>query len=206
MNPHTQTVLPKAVPCAHALLQSVVQTGDTVIDATMGNGHDTLFLAQQVGAGGKVFAFDVQAQALEKTGKRLAEHDAQQQVTLVQGCHSQMAECVPTDLHGTVAAAVFNLGYLPGADKALTTQRETTTAAVDAALQLLRVGGVLIVVVYPGHAEGRLEGEVLGQHLAQLHQDAFQVARYGFVNLRNNPPYVLAVVKTADALVTEKYR
>lgn len=197
MNPHTQTTLLKAVPYAHALLQSVVQTGDTVIDATMGNGHDTLFLAQQVGAGGKVFAFDVQAQALEKTGKRLTEHKVQQQVVLVQGCHSTMAQHVPQELHGGIAAAVFNLGYLPGADKALTTQRETTTAAVDAALQLLRVGGVLIVVVYPGHAEGRLEGEVLEQHLAQLNQDAFQVARYGFVNLRNNPPYVLAAVKTA---------
>lgn len=197
MNPYTQTVLLKAVPYAHALLRDVVQAGDVVIDATMGNGHDTLFLAQQVGTEGKVFAFDVQAQALDKTRQRLAEHGAQQQVALVKGCHSAMAQHVPEEWHGVVAAAVFNLGYLPGADKALTTQRETTITAVDAALQLLRVGGVLIVVVYPGHAEGKLEGEVLEQHLADLDQDAFQVARYGFLNLRNNPPYVLAVVKTS---------
>lgn len=196
---HGQVLLPGAVGYAHTLLRSAVQAGDTVVDATMGNGHDTLFLAQQVGAQGRVFAFDVQKQALEKTACRLAENGAQQQVTLMHSCHSRMAQCLPVECRGAVSAVVFNLGYLPGADKTLTTQRETTLAAVDAALVLLRTGGVLMVVVYPGHAEGRLEGELLEQHLAQLNQDAFQVAKYGFVNLRNSPPHVLAVVKTAAA-------
>ena len=95
---------------ARDTLLRAVQPEDTVVDATMGNGHDTLFLAEQVGPGGHVYAFDIQPEAVESTRKLLEEHGLSDRVTLLCRSHADLAEAVPAG----VAAVVFNLGWLPG--------------------------------------------------------------------------------------------
>jgi predicted methyltransferase len=155
-------MLPTAVQWSHHLLRQYVKPGDAVVDATAGNGHDTLLLAELVGPAGQVFAFDVQAAAIHATRQRLGTQAAQ--CTLIQASHHVMAEHLPTQ----VAAVLFNLGYLPGADKSCITQTETTLQALDSALALLKPHGLLVVVVYPGHTGGDAEAAAVADKLSGI--------------------------------------
>jgi predicted methyltransferase len=148
---------------AHALIAEVAAPGDCVIDATMGNGYDTLFLAQHVGHRGHVYALDIQQQALEQTAARLLQEEVRRHVTLIRGNHARMLDLLPGSMHGKASAVVFNLGYLPGGEKSITTSAESTLGALDAALELLRPGGIISLLVYVGHAGGEEE------HRAILH-------------------------------------
>ncbi len=145
----------------HQHIQKILQSGDTVIDATTGNGHDTLFLAQCIGKTGKIFAFDVQQQALKSARSHLQKHHIQTPVTWINMGHEDMLEYIPQALHGQVKAITFNLGYLPNADKRITTCPDTTLAALKASLSLLKHGGVLSILAYTGHDGGRKEAEVV---------------------------------------------
>ena len=152
---------PSLTRLAHERLQTHLTAGDLAIDATAGNGHDTLFLARQVGTCGAVQAFDIQPRAIEKTRERLQAAAQLAQVTLHQVGHEHMAERVPSDWQGRVAAITFNLGYLPGGDHGTTTLPQTTLAALDQARTLLRPGGILSVLVYPGHPGGQDEADAV---------------------------------------------
>lgn len=185
--------LDNILPFAHRTLAAHIRPGDTVVDATAGNGHDALWLAQCVGVSGCVYAFDVCAAALAATRTRL-------QAAGLGGClhtleigHEHMAESVPAG----VAAVVFNCGWRPGGDKTRTTQAATTVAAMRQALALLRSGGVLVAVLYPGHAAGAHEARVVGTWAAALPQQHFSVLQYGFTNRAHCPPYLLAIEKAA---------
>jgi tRNA A58 N-methylase Trm61 len=139
---------------AHEWMRRVIQPGDWVIDATLGNGHDALFLAQCVGERGKVFGFDVQKQALHSATEHLRSHDIPEDVYEWHcASHARMSELVTAP----VKAVMFNLGYLPGADHSLITTAEETLAALAAAAELIVPGGLLTVVCYPGHAGGERE-------------------------------------------------
>ena len=129
-------MLADILPFAHSLLRAHIREGDCVMDGTAGNGHDTLLLAQCVGKTGRVFAFDIQAVAIEATRARLAEHGLLPRVTLIQDGHQHAAQYIRPPLR----AAVFNFGYLPHGDKNITTLPETSVAAVQAALDLLDKG------------------------------------------------------------------
>lgn len=180
---------------AHSLLQSAASTGDTVIDCTMGNGHDTLFLARLVGKQGRVFAFDIQADALAQTQKLLDEHDAAEQVTLVHGSHATLAAHIPAELHGRVQAAVFNLGYLPGGNKDICTAPETTIQALDELLSILAPDGVIVMVVYPGHDAGQVEASRVLEYCSNLPRERVHVVSYRILNNPNQPPFVIALEK-----------
>lgn len=135
----------------HKLFLSMhIKKGDTVADFTMGGGGDTLWLSNAVGESGKVYAFDVQPMALEKTRARLQSEHAPENYTLILDSHSNLKNYI----HEPIRAGVFNLGWLPGSDKTVTTLRETTRKAVVDALSILGEDGVLLVAVYPGHEEG----------------------------------------------------
>lgn len=183
--------LPSSVLWAQLILQDRLRAGDIVIDATMGNGHDTLFLTQCVGAGGHVFAFDVQEAALIETRKRVPSETT----TLIHAGHEAMRAHVPTELHGKVSAVMFNLGYLPGTDKALITRTDTTMIAVREALELLKPSGVLTVVVYPGHDGGAEEGRRIAEWAAVLDSRRFEVQHLRPVNRAASPPELWAVWK-----------
>jgi SAM-dependent methyltransferase len=142
---------------AHRLLAAVLVPGDLAVDATVGNGHDTLFLARRVAPGGRVIGCDIQPTALDAAGRRLTAAGLQGAVRLHRAGHERLLELVPAEEHGRVAAVTFNLGYLPGGDKRLTTRAATTRAALDAAARLLRPGGLLSVLAYVGHPGGAAE-------------------------------------------------
>lgn len=156
---------------AHQLMQKVLQPSDIAIDATTGNGHDTLFLAQCVGDKGKVFAFDVQQQALKSAQAHLLHHHIQTPVIWIHAGHEHMLDSIPKTLHGSINAITFNLGYLPNTDKSITTCPTTTLPALNAAIPLLKGGGILSILAYTGHAGGREECEAVKAWAATLDSD-----------------------------------
>ena len=183
-------LLQNIIPFAHYLLQQTLPEGGNALDGTAGNGHDTLFLAQTAGILGKVWAFDIQPQALNRTRCRLKEA-RYENVQLILDGHENLKQHVSEPLN----AAIFNFGWLPGGDKSLTTHTETSIPALCATLSLLKEGGMLIAVLYPGHENGKQEAEAIEQWAKNLPQEQFAVLRYGFTNRKNNPPYLLAFEK-----------
>lgn len=149
---------------AQTRLQQHLKRGDRVIDATAGNGHDTLFLARQVLPEGAVMAFDIQEKALQNTRQRLRQQGIDA-VILQHGGHENMQQLTPPDWLGTVSAIVFNLGYLPGSDKKTATEANTTVAALEASTHLLKRGGCLSILVYRGHPGAESEAEAVSQWL-----------------------------------------
>ena len=168
-------------------IASHVREGGTVVDFTMGNGHDTLWLAEQVGETGKVYAFDVQPQALENSKRLLRESGCPQNYTLILDSHANVEQYVKEP----ICAGMFNLGYLPGSDKTVTTLRESTMKAVEGALRLLEDDGGLLIAVYPGHAEGSLEGKMLDEFFATLDRKKICVSKLMIVNSPTSPFFFL---------------
>lgn len=143
---------------AHALLAETVGPGARAIDATAGNGHDTLFLARQVGPGGKVLAIDIQPVAVATTRARLGLAGLEAACDLRVADHAELDRLLPGDFRGATSGAILNLGYLPGSDHAVATRPAGTLAALRAALGALRPGGRLVCVAYTGHPGGEEEG------------------------------------------------
>ena len=181
---------------AHKLAGERIRFGDCAVDATVGGGNDTLFLAQAVGTAGKVFGFDIQEEALRRAAERLGKEDGiADRVTLFAGSHDRMESLVPERYHGSVAAVMFNLGYLPGGDHSIITTATTTIPALEAALRLIRAGGIVAIVVYPGHPGGDAEAQAVEAWSRELPQAGYQVLVYRFANQRSLPPYLIAIEK-----------
>lgn len=181
--------LPKMTEFAHYLITQIVQVGDIVIDATCGNGHDTLFLAELVGESGQVYAFDIQQEAIELTAKRLTTAKLVDRVTLIHASHADLLEHIAAP----VKCVLFNLGYLPGGNKEITTILETSMVAIQRALELLQTGGLLVIVVYPGHEAGKVERESIDPWTASLDEHTYQVVKLQYYNQSDTAPYVLAI-------------
>ncbi|MDW0110306.1 tRNA (mnm(5)s(2)U34)-methyltransferase [Sporosarcina aquimarina] len=181
----------RILPHSKQLLTEMISEGDIVVDATMGNGNDTFFLAQAVGSSGKVYAFDIQQQALDATKERLGK--LYSRTELILDSHARIKQYVPDG----ISAAVFNLGFLPNQnDHAVITKPDTTVQALKAALQLLKPGGVITVAVYDGHPGGPEERDAVLEFVQQLNAKLFQVVRYEVVNQQNHPPFLLIIEKT----------
>lgn len=191
MQPEERYLLKSARFIAQNALEQFVQPGFRVVDATMGNGHDTLTLCRLVGDTGKVYAFDIQPQALENTSKLLHENHVAQRAELFCISHDRMAEHVPA----SVDAVVFNLGWLPGGNKQITTLLQTTKVAIAAALKLLRPLGLCIICVYPGHAEGSAERAYLSDMLQSLPPRSFNVLHSSFPNAGPDAPECYQIQK-----------
>ena len=162
--------------------------GDVAVDFTMGNGNDTLFLSKTVGKEGKVYAFDVQKEALVSTRAHLEANGAPENYTLICASHHRVKEFVSEP----IKAGMFNLGYLPrSGKKTVTTMRETTLPAVVAALELLAPDGVLIVAIYPGHEEGALEGEMLREYFSTLSKYRICPSEFRILNSPTSPYFFL---------------
>ena len=162
--------------------------GDVAVDFTMGNGNDTLFLSKTVGKEGKVYAFDVQEEALVSTRAHLEANGAPENYTLICASHHRVKEFVSEP----IKAGLFNLGYLPrSGKKTVTTMRETTLPAVVAALELLAPDGVLIVAIYPGHEEGALEGEMLREYFSTLSKYRICPSEFRILNSPTSPYFFL---------------
>lgn len=138
---------------AQDAIRSVLEKDSIAIDATVGNGFDTLLLSQLVGERGRVFGIDLQSEALERTTARLAVTNVEN-VTLLCGSHADLDKLLPREHHGRVSAVMFNLGYLPRGNKAITTSTQSTLLAINKSVEVLRPGGVISIVAYTGRAVG----------------------------------------------------
>lgn len=159
-------------------LKPKLKSGAIAIDATLGNGHDTLFLAQHIAPQGIVYGFDIQAAAIAATQTRLQAAGLLANTQLIQACHSRMRSHLAPAHNSQVSAIMFNLGYLPGADKSLITTTETTLLALDEALSLLADTGILTILAYPGHPGGELETAAVAAWLAQLPAHQYTTQTY----------------------------
>ncbi|MGM9967563.1 MAG: class I SAM-dependent methyltransferase [Rummeliibacillus sp.] len=186
--------LQRVLQYAQFLLKETVETGDIVVDATAGNGYDTTFLAQLVGENGHVFAFDVQQQAIESTNKRLTEVGMANRVSTILDGHENVAQYVQQP----ISAAIFNLGYLPGSEHQIITKPNTTLQAIERLLKLLKVGGMIVLVVYYGHEGGKEERDQVIEYVSNLPQKKVHVLRYEFINQKNDPPFIIALEKVAE--------
>lgn len=164
-----------------------LKPGDTAVDYTMGNGHDTRFLSETVGKDGRVYAFDIQPSALNSTKSALISAGCEDNYTLFCVSHHRAGEFV----HGKVRAGMFNLGYLPGTDKKITTLHETTLAAIDSAIAMMDTDAIIIVAIYPGHAEGDLEGRLVGEKLAALDRKLYTAACFKMMNSPASPYFYI---------------
>lgn len=175
MNQRSDRFLPpRPTEIAHTVIRAAVTDGDCVVDATAGNGHDTVFLAHLVGPCGHVHAFDPQPDALNSARERITQAGLENRVTFHPLGHESLAAHVPNGC----SAVVFNLGYLPGGDHGITTRAATTIPALRAAASLLKPGGLLSVLCYPGHAEGAEELDAITREWADWAAVGWRIARY----------------------------
>ncbi|ASJ54265.1 MULTISPECIES: tRNA (mnm(5)s(2)U34)-methyltransferase [Brevibacillus] len=181
-------MFPNVLEVARKLIRERVQVGETVVDATMGNGNDTLFLAQLVQEEGKVIAFDIQPQAIEKTRERLEREGLANRVEMKLASHEEIDK-----LEISAAAIMFNLGYLPGGDKEITTQASSTIQAIQSGLRVLRPGGIMTVMIYWGHPAGETEKEAVEAFCHELSQLDYLVLKYQYINQQNQAPFLLAI-------------
>ena len=174
---------------AKEILLEQMKPDGTFADFTMGNGHDTLYFARYL-TEGHVYAFDVQQAAVESTRQLLESEGGFSNVTLIHDSHSNLDQYIP----GQIDAGIFNLGYLPGSDKSVTTQCDTTLEALDKAVSRLKTGGAIVVVIYPGHKEGAREARLVEKFCAGLDKHVYNTYKYGLLN-KSNPPYLVVAEK-----------
>jgi len=180
---------------AHELIETILRPGDRAIDATVGNGHDTLFLARCVGDSGRVFGFDIQSRALRKTADKLAQQGMTARTALFNVDHSQMGRTIPADSHGKIKVAMFNLGYLPGGDKTITTQTANTVKAIAVAAEMTSAHGLISILAYPGHPEGALETGAVEHYLYSLPAQDYQVRTLASQHPTPSAPRLFVVEK-----------
>ncbi|MCR4442243.1 MAG: class I SAM-dependent methyltransferase [Peptococcaceae bacterium] len=183
----------RATGVCHLLLGRLLAAGQTVVDATAGNGKDTLFLAKAVGKSGKVYAFDIQAEALEKTRSLLEAHRCLEQVELIHDSHEKINDYLAEPVNGFI----FNLGYLPGGDKRITTAAGTTINALRQAVERTAPGGIIAVVVYPGHPGGEEEARETEEFLSNLVSPYWHVLAWKKLNGEKAAPALIVAYRQA---------
>lgn len=190
---HSFPLFQSHLDLAHTYWSQIVQKGDLVIDATSGNGHDTLKLCQLALSidKGKVYAFDIQSQAIESTDHFLNVHLARElksRVELRQCCHSTFPVEI---LLQSIKLIVYNLGYLPGGNKAQTTQIETTMTSLRQALKLLQPGGAISITCYPGHTEGAREQAAILDYSSCLPPQEWSCCHHVWLNRQHAPSLII---------------
>lgn len=185
-------ILPeKTLDITHMYIEKVLADGGNAADCTMGNGHDTLFLANLVGENGHVTAFDIQSTAVENTKKLLDSHGLLNRVSLIHSGHEHIDEYVTEKL----SAVMFNLGYLPGGDHSIATQAETTICAVNKCLELLKPGGILSMGIYYGGDSGFDEKNAVYEFLKTIDFKKYLLISHEYINRPNCPPIAVIIEK-----------
>lgn len=189
-------LLTNSVNLAKEYISKKVAQGSVVIDATAGNGKDTLFLANLVGDSGKVYAFDVQERALNNCLELLKKNEVEHRVNLILDSHHNLGRYIAEGVDGVM----FNLGYLPGSDHDIVTNSWTTITALEKALKVLKPGGLISIVVYYGHPGGEEERALIEDYVQRLEQKQFGVVKIDFPNRINNSPFLILVEKEAGGI------
>ncbi len=179
-------MIKNVVPFVHDLLKDTLNINDITVDATCGNGHDTLFLATNSKF---VYGFDIQELAINNTD-RLLQDNGKSNYKLIKDTHAMMSNYITVK----VKAITFNLGYLPGSDKSIITRTASTLDAIKNGLSILKTGGLITIILYIGHPGGFQEATKLEEYLKGLPKNNYNVVKYDFINA-NMSPYVLVIEK-----------
>lgn len=178
-----------SVRLAHLLLKECIHNGDIMIDATAGNGHDTLFLSDCVGDKGTVIAIDIQAEAINATRQVMELHQRSNALYIL-GDHAAMNDTLK-EYEGNIAGITFNLGYLPGAiDHTIITKSSSTISALNACLTLLHEQGCISVIAYRGHDHGLEEAHAVEQWMHALPSQEWHVVSISAINQSSTSPVV----------------
>lgn len=181
----------KMVDYVHELFEENLNEGDSAVDATMGNGYDTLKLCECVGAKGRVYAFDIQKEALDRTRERLLNNHMEGRAELILASHDKIEDYVKEDIQ----AFVFNLGYLPKGDIKVITKTDTTILAIKQCLNRLSPGGIGAILTYWGHPGGEDEKNHVDKLLQMLPAKKYEVLRLENHNRAHTPPVLYMLKK-----------
>lgn len=175
----------------HRFLEGYIEEGDICIDATAGNGNDTQYLCRLVGDNGRVYAFDIQQDAIAYTRERMNECGYGNRVCLIKDGHEKMGEYVMEN----VSAIVFNFGYLPGGNHAISTRADTSIRAIEAGMKLLKRDGVMSLCIYSGQDSGYEEKDAILAYLKELDSKKWLVILHQFFNRKNDPPLPVFLIR-----------
>ncbi|MGJ8638283.1 MAG: tRNA (mnm(5)s(2)U34)-methyltransferase [Opitutaceae bacterium] len=180
---------------AHRFLEAHLSVGSTAIDATAGNGHDTLKMSKLVGTSGQVIAMDIQTSAINSTRNKLTCLGVSN-FKLIEGDHAEVLSSLVIENAAKASAITFNLGYLPGSDKRIQTNSSSTIPALNSALDLLAPNGVLLVTAYRGHAGGLDEAGAVEKWMLQKQAEGYEIESKEPKAIRIPP--ILWVLKHSD--------
>ncbi|MDK2799650.1 MAG: hypothetical protein PWP27_1354 [Clostridiales bacterium] len=184
-------VLKNSLGISHEIVRKVVCAGDIVVDATVGNGNDTLFLAELVGDTGHVYGFDIQEVALRNAQEKLQQADVLKRVSLIKDGHENMDQYIGQ----SVKAVMFNLGYLPGGNHSIHTKANTTIQAIQKSLDLIVPHGIVMLVIYYGGDSGFEEKDAVIDFLKTLDYRKYSVLMHHFINQIHCPPIAACIEK-----------
>lgn len=181
-----------ALDIINRIIDETVKEGDLCIDATAGRGNDTLHLCKLVGDSGHVTAFDVQKDAVDSTKNLLEENKLSHRANVLLKSHSEMDELFEEE---SVSLITFNFGWLPKGDHNIFTHKETSIAAIEKGLRLLKNGGIMTLIIYYGRETGFEERDALLEYLPTLDNRKYTVVEMPFVNRPNCPPIPIVIIK-----------
>lgn len=183
-----------ALGLSHQFMAAHIREGAFCIDATAGKGRDTLFLCRLVGESGRVLALDIQSDAVAQTTALLTGEGMAHRAQVVQDCHSRLGDyAAPCSADGIM----FNFGWLPGGDHNTFSHADTSVAAVRAALDILKVGGVMTLCLYYGRQNGTAERDAILDFLPTIDNRRFTVIRGDFANRTGDVPIPVFIIKEA---------
>lgn len=185
-----------AVKLAQFLLLPHLKNCKRAVDATAGNGWDSLFLAANTGDDAVIYSFDIQKSALFQTERLLREHNMGDKIRLIEDSHENLSSYIDDKLD----IGMFNLGYLPGNDHGITTHADTTIKSVTKLLKMLNTGGFLTIIAYPGHPTGEQEFIEIEKLLKSLSTKFFVVNSWVPVNAAKRPPILYVIEKVRSEL------
>lgn len=176
----------------HHFIREQVQPGDICIDATMGNGNDTVLLSELAGETGKVFAFDIQEMALVHTQEKLCRKGCVSNYRLLLQSHECMGQYASEE---SVSCIVFNFGYLPGGDHKKATRVDSSIRAIEEGLKLLKKKGLMTLCIYSGGDSGFEERDEILGFIHRLDSRKYLVIQSEYINRPNHPPIPVLIVK-----------
>lgn len=181
-----------ALGLSHQFLKQHLKEGAFAIDATAGNGHDTLLLCQIVGKTGRVLALDIQKDAVEHTRALLKQEGWNETAQVVQDSHAELDRYAAKE---SADCVIFNFGWLPGGDHSVFTKKESSLIAIQKALDCLKPGGIMSLCLYYGRNNGYEERDAILEYVRQLDHHQYSVMVIQFENRVNDPPIPIWIVK-----------
>lgn len=159
------------------IVKNYVKNKRVAVDCTLGRGNDAIFLSSIFE---KVYAFEIQQEAIDDFKKKNSD------ITIFNESHEKIFL-----VSENIDFVIYNLGYLPKGDKSITTNAETTLISIKNAMKKLCKWGIIIIVIYPGHEEGKREQIELLKYLKDVDKSIWGVMNHEMINREKSPSLIL---------------